>query len=166
MSACAAWGQAPTPGDLALVAHWAAPVPAAAIELVWINHGNTALAIWPLTDTDSGPQHDALRWEHAGGSAALIAPRKHAAPRWCRLAPGQRLAVTIDLGAWQRRLMAPGSVHAGGRMAYEVAPGQGHPSLPLPDCAAGPAAPTACAAATAWTGRLTATLHPPTAAIK
>lgn len=161
-TACQAGGQlspqATAPADLHMAAAWCAPAPATWVTVVWTNRGSVALALWPWTDTDTGPQHDALQIERGAWSAALIAPRKHAAARWCTLAPGQQHAVTIDLAAWQQRLLAPGPPRSGWQLAYRVAPGP--PGLPerWPACGAGGIPQPVPAAA--WAGRLVAPIAP------
>ena len=146
--------------DLNLAASWCAPAPAAWVEVVWTNRGRVPLALWPMTDTDTGPQHDALQIEAGDWSAALIAPRKHAAARWCALAPGQQHAVRIDLAAWQRQLLAPEQPQSAWQLAYSVKPGQSGLPASLPACGSGSAQPVQTASAAVWVGRVVAAITP------
>lgn len=115
--------------------------PAGALELrlgpadnvTWINHSRQPVAIWTHTDTDAGRHHDALWLVRPGHADALVAPRKHAAPRFCRLAPGEQHTLIICLAAWRQRL--PGLEGDDLQLEYRI-DGSSGPAIDalLPDC--------------------------------
>lgn len=124
----------------------------ALLAFTWTNQGTTPLLLLTHADTDDDVMFDAIEITQGGVRAALKAPRKSVAPRFCVLPAGHHHTVRIgSLRHWLQRVgVDPGQPW---QVAYHVAEHVEAPALAMPLCGS-QAAPDDRGAAPLWHGHV------------